>query len=154
MDLTRPVLVTRPGLEKLERELEKARARRAEAVDRLREANQPGDPGDNPEYEEAKVELDKVDGRIYELEELVGRAQLIEDEHRQEVRPGSTVEVTDQDGEVVVYHLVGGIEADPTNGLISIESPVGRALIDKRPGDRVWVEVPAGSLELTIMTIR
>jgi transcription elongation factor GreA len=153
MDLSEPVLLTAGGLEKLKRDLERAQARRVEAFERMREAAQPGDIEDNPELEQAKEEVARLNERIYELEEMIGRAQIIEGKKSGIVEPGSTIEVEDDEGETIVYHLVGAVEADPTAGLISVESPVGRALVGKRAGDSVRVEVPAGTIELTVKTV-
>jgi transcription elongation factor GreA len=154
MDLTQPVLVTQEGLDRLKRELEEVRAGRAAATDRLKEAAQPGDIEDNPEFEQAKEELNRIDERIYELEEMIGRAELIEAKSRQVAGPGATIEVEEGDGERTTYHLVGGVEADPASGRISVDSPVGRALIGKKKGDRVTVDAPAGQIELSIHEIR
>ena len=82
-----------------------------------------------------------------------GRAQIIEGRNSGIAEPGSTLEVEDDEGETLVYHLVGAVEADPTTGRISVESPVGRALVGKRAGDRISVEVPAGLVQLTIKTV-
>ena len=153
MDLTQPVLVTQEGLDKLKRELEQTRAGRSAATDRLREAFQPGDIEDNPEAEQAKEDLNRIDDRIYELEEMIGRAKLIEQTSGSTAVPGSTLEVVEEDGETVTYHLVGGIEADPTEGRISVESPVGRALLGAKKGDKVSVETPAGEIELTVKAV-
>ena len=153
MDLTQPVLLTPGGLQKLKQDLERAQARRIEAFDRMREAAQPGDIEDNPELEQAKEEVARLDERIYELQEMIGRAQIIEGRKSGVAEPGSTIEVEDEEGESVVYHLVGAVEADPSTGHISVESPVGRALVGKRAGDRVSVEVPAGTVGLTIKTV-
>jgi transcription elongation factor GreA len=154
MDLTQPVLLTAQGLAKLKRELDEMRTRRGEAAERLREAFQPGDVEDNPEYEQAKEELGRIEDRIYELEEMIGRAQIIEGTGSATAGPGSTIEVEHDDGELVEYHLVGAVEADPGEGLISVESPVGRALVGTRKGDRVRVEVPAGIVGLTVKAVR
>ena len=154
MDLTQPVLLTAQGLAKLKRELEEMRIRRGEAAERLREAFQPGDVEDNPEYEQAKEELGRIEDRIYELQEMIGRAQIIEGTGSATAGPGSTIEVEDEDGELVRYHLVGAVEADPGEGMISVESPVGRALLGTRKGDRVSVDVPAGTVELTVKAVR
>ena len=154
MDLSEPVLLTPEGLQRLKQELELARKRRLEAGDRLKEAFQPGDIEDNPEYEQAKEEVSLVDGKIYELEEMIGRAQLIQERHTSVAEPGSTIEVEEADGSVSTYHLVGAVESDPSAGRISVESPVGRALVGKRKGDRVTVSVPAGTLELTVKAVR
>jgi transcription elongation factor GreA len=154
MDLNQPVLLTAGGLEKLKQDLEQARARRIEAAERMKEAAQPGDIEDNPEFEQAKEEVARLDERIYELEEMIGRAQIIQGRSSGVAEPGSEIEVEDEEGETIVYHLVGAVEADPANGLISVESPVGRALVGKRAGDRVSVEVPAGTIQYTIKSVR
>ena len=154
MDLTEPVLLTPEGLEKLKRDLEVALARRAEAGERLKEAFQPGDIEDNPEYEQAKEEVGLLDGRIYELQEMIGRAQIIKDTHSSIVGPGSTIEVAENDGEIETYHLVGAVESDPSAGRISVDSPVGRALVGKKKGDKVTVSVPSGTLTLTIKAVK
>src|SRR5215472_10341117 len=143
MDLSEPVLLTAGGLEKLKRDLERAQARRIEAFDRMKEAAQPGDIEDNPELEQAKEEVQRLDDRIYELQEMIGRAQIIEGRHSGVAEPGSVVKVEDDEGESTVYRLVGAVEADPQTGHISVESPVGRALVGKRAGDEVSVDVPA-----------
>jgi transcription elongation factor GreA len=154
MDLGEPVLLTAAGLQKLKQDLEREQARRIDAFNRMREALQPGDIEDNPELELAKEEVARIDERIYVLQEMIARAQIISEDRKSSVaEPGSTIEVEDDEGEHVVYHLVGAVEADPTTGRISVESPVGRALVGKRAGDQVTVEVPAGTIELTIKTV-
>jgi transcription elongation factor GreA len=153
MDLTEPVLLTPEGLERLKHELEIIRERRKEAAERMRDAFQPGDIEDNPEYEQAKEEVGLLDGRIYELEEMIGRAQIIHERHGSVAEPGSTIEIEDDDGLVETYHLVGAVESDPSSGRISIESPVGRALVGKRKGDKVTVTVPSGTLSFTVKSV-
>lgn len=154
MDLGEPVLLTSEGLEKLKRDLEEARLRRRDAADRMKEAAQPGDIEDNPEFEQAKEEVAALDLRIYELEEMIGRAQIIEEHHGGVAEPGSTIEVEGEDGEVETWHLVGAVESDPASGRISVESPVGRALLGKRKGDRVAVEAPSGRVQLTVKKVK
>src|SRR5215469_1214049 len=129
MDLTEPVLLTEGGLQKLKQDLERAQTRRVEAFERMKEAAQPGDIEDNPELEQAKEEVARLDERIYELEEMIGRAQIIEGKNSAIAEPGSTIEVADDENDTIVYHLVGAVEADPSKGMISVESPVGRALM-------------------------
>ncbi len=153
MDLTEPVLLTPEGLERLKAELEQAKTRRNEAAERLREAFQPGDIEDNPEYEQAKEEVALIDARIYELEEMIGRAQLIQEYHGSVATAGSTIEVETPDGDTETYHLVGAVESDPGTGRISIESPVGRALVGKRKGDKVSVLVPSGTIALRVKSV-
>jgi len=154
MDLSEPVLLTPEGLERLKAELDVQRARRVEAADRLKEAFQPGDIEDNPEYEQAKEEVGLLDSRIYELQEMIGRAQIIKDTHSSVVQPGSTIEVIDNEGDTETYHLVGAVESDPSAGRISVESPVGRALVGRKKGDKITVSVPAGTLTLTIKAVK
>jgi len=154
MDLTEPVLLTPAGLEKLKRDLEIALQRRAEAGERLKEAFQPGDIEDNPEYEQAKEEVGLLDGRIYELQEMIGRAQIIKESHSSVAGPGSTIDVVDSDGQAETYHLVGAVESDPSAGRISIDSPVGRALVGKKKGDRITVSVPSGTLTLSVKAVK
>lgn len=154
MDLSQPVLLTSEGLDKLKQELAQTQARRSEAAERLREAAQPGDVEDNPEYEQAREELARIDDRIYELTEMIGRAKIIQGTGAAEAGPGSTLLVEDEDGEESEYHLVGAIEADPPTGRISVESPIGHALMGQKKGGRVTVEVPAGTVTLTIKDVR
>jgi transcription elongation factor GreA len=154
MDLTEPVLLTPEGLERLKAELEVQRARRVEAADRLKEAFQPGDIEDNPEYEQAKEEVGLIDGRIYELDEMIGRAEIIHEHHSNVAEPGSTVEVVDDESQTETYHLVGAVESDPAEGRISVDSPVGRAIVGKKKGDKVTVNVPQGTIHLTIKSVK
>src|SRR3979411_1632310 len=107
MDLTEPVLLTPEGLEKLKRDLEVALKRRAQAGERVKEAVQPVDSEDTPEYEQAKEAVGLLDGRIYELQEMIGRAQIIRDTHSSVVGPGSTIEVVAKEDAVDTSHLVG-----------------------------------------------
>ena len=85
---------------------------------------------------------------------MIGRAEIIKDKHGSIAEPGSTIEVEDGDGHSETYHLVGAVESDPTSGRISVESPVGRALVGKRKGDKVTVNVPAGTLTLTVKSVK
>jgi transcription elongation factor GreA len=153
VDLSEPVLVTAEGLQKLKHDLEEARARRKEAAERMKEAAQPGDIEDNPEFEQAKEEVASLDNRIYELEEMIGRAQIIEEHHGVIAEPGSTVEVEDADGTVETWHLVGAVEADPASGRMSVESPVGRAVLGRRKGDKITVNAPSGVIQLTVKAV-
>jgi transcription elongation factor GreA len=154
MDLGEPVLLTAEGLEKLKRDLEEARARRRDAADRMKEAAQPGDIEDNPEFEQAKEDVQALDNRIYELEEMIGRAKIIEEHHGNVIEPGSVIDIEDEDGQVETWHLVGAIESDPGSGRISIDSPVGRALLGRRKGDRVSVNAPSGVVEFQVKAVR
>lgn len=149
--------LTKDGLTKLEEELDLLRTvRRPEAARRIQEAKDLASTQNNPEYEEAKNEQAFVEGRILTLEQLIQTAILIDEEeaHRAtHVQLGSTVTVIDQKGEREQFNIVGSMEANPKEGRISNESPVGRALLGKSVGDEVVVKVPAGDLHLKIVNI-
>lgn len=148
------VYLTAEGRERFAAELhELVTVRRHEVEERIRRAKEFSDTVDNAEYDEAKNEQAFVEGRIKELERLLANAKIIEETAKPDyVRMGSRVKVVAPDGEES-YHLVGSHEADPRRGLISNESPIGRALLGKRVGDEVTVVAPAGSFTLRIVDI-
>ena len=152
-------LITKAGLEKLQEELDNLKnVRRREVAARIKEAISYGDLSENAEYEEAKNEQAFVEGRILELEEKVKNAKIISEKTKvtKTVQLGSTVHLknlTKKKDEPVIYKLVGSEEANPFDGKISNESPVGSALLDKKKGDTVKVSVPAGSVEYQIMKL-
>jgi transcription elongation factor GreA len=153
----KPVYLSREGLERLRAELQElVEVRRPEIAARIQEAKGHGDLTENAEYEEAKNEQAFVEGRIQQLEALIKSAQIIDDEPRSSdhVQIGSTVVVRDQDGNEQTFTIVGWAEARPSEGKISNESPVGRALLGRRQGDQVVVRVPAGDVSYTIVGIR
>jgi transcription elongation factor GreA len=149
--------LTKDGLAKLEEELEHLRTvRRPQVAKRIQEAKELASPQNNPEYEDAKNEQAFVEGRILTLEQLIQNAVLIDEEeahHSSSVQLGSTVTVQNEKGQEEQYTIVGSAEADPKEGRISNESPVGQALLGKRVGEEVSVKVPAGTLRFTIVTI-
>jgi transcription elongation factor GreA len=149
--------LTREGLERLEKELEHLRSvRRPEVAERIHAAKELASAQNNAEYEEAKNEQAFVEGRIITLEHLLQNATVIDEEaahHANRVQLGSRVSVDTSEGQKMVYTIVGPAEARPTEGLISNESPVGRALLGKRVGDQVQVQVPRGVLKLTVSAI-
>lgn len=152
-----PTFLTREGLKKLEEELDYLRTvRRQEVARRLHEALQEGEVLENAEYEDAKNEQAFVEGRILMLETLLNNAILIEEEGPADhVRIGSRVTIVEEgDGTKETYRLVGSAEADPRQGLISNESPLGRALIGHKVGDVVTVNAPAGVLTFRIVAIQ
>lgn len=149
-------VLTREGKERLERELEELRLRQLPRVrERLREALEAshGDTADQAEYVDAQWEQARIEGRIAELERLLARAELIETPSEREVAAlGSTVVIRNE-GELERYTLVGPAEADPRQGRLSVESPVGRALLGHRRGDVVEVATPAGLQRLELVDI-
>jgi transcription elongation factor GreA len=150
------VYLTPEGKERFAAELRELQTvRRHEVEELIRLAKELGDTDNNAEYDDAKNEQAFVNGRIQELERLLANAMLIEDPKRTDyVRLGSHVTVEDEDGTEETYHLVGSSEADPRSGLVSNESPIGRALIGKRVGEEVTVMAPGGSFQVKIVAIR
>lgn len=128
--------------------------RRAEVAQYLHDAKESGDVIDNAAYEDAKNEHARLEGRIFELEQLLATAQLINGVRTDVVSVGSVVHVRNSDGREYRYTLVGAsFEADPSAGRISNGSPVGKALLGHKVGDLVMVSVPSGVKEYTILAI-
>jgi len=151
---SKPTYISRDGLEKLRRELDEMVAvRRPEIAQRIHDAKEHGDLTENAEYEDAKNEQAFVEGRIQTLEAMIRTASIIDENHSIEhVQIGSTVTVQGPDG-TETFMIVGSAEARPTEGRISNESPVGRALLGKKTGDAVTVHVPAGDYNYRITSI-
>jgi transcription elongation factor GreA len=148
--------LTPEGLKKLEDELEHLKnVRRAEVAQRLHDAMSEGEVEENPEYEDAKNEQAFVEGRILDIETILANAVLIENKGpSNEIRLGSKVTITEVGtGEKEHYTIVGSAEADPMNGRISNESPIGRTLLGHKVNDVVQVQTPAGSLKFKITHI-
>jgi transcription elongation factor GreA len=150
------VYITEEGLEALKAELEHlTQVKRLELSDRLQKAIAQGDLSENADYHDAKQEQGFLEGRILELQDSLRRAQVIQDHGLTDrVRVGCTVTVM-EDGEDVeeTYRIVGVHEAAPGNGLISNESPFGRALLGAKVGQTVQVTTPAGSIALKVKAI-
>ena len=151
------VLLTDEGLHNLEQELEFLKTeRRKEIAEKIKVALSFGDLSENSEYDEAKNEQGKLYSRMAEVEDILANYELIDesDFDAATIHPGCVVKVhskeLDRDLE---YKIVGSQEADPMHGLISEESPFGRALMGKRVGDEITVEAPAGHSHYTILTI-
>lgn len=151
----RPVLLTKEGLRQLEAELDElVNVRRVEVAERIRQARDFGDISENAEYTEAKNDQGLLEGRIQTLEAMVRNAVVIEDEPREAgvVGVGASVTVSTDDGDET-YSIVGAAEADPLNGRISNESPLGRALLGHRAGDAVEWTSPSGTSHLKIRSV-
>ena len=151
--IDKPVPLTREGLEKLQAELDELRTvRRNEVAERIKYAMEFGDITENAEYEDAKNEQGMLEGRILTLEKTIRNAVIIEEHHDGVIGVGSAVTVKDEGGSET-YTIVGPAEVDVTTGRISLESPVGKALMGHRKGEKVSVQTPAGSRELTITKV-
>lgn len=148
--------LTSEGAERLRRELNHLKGpRREELARRLRAAIQMGDLSENADYHAAKEEQAFLEGKIQELEYLLKNAVIIEenDGSHEVVGLGARVTIQEEDFPEETYHLVGAKEADPRNGRISNESPIGTALMGKRVGDVVEAETPGGRVRLKILKI-
>lgn len=151
------VFLTLEGLKKLEEELDRLKTvRRREVAERIKQALAFGDISENSEYDEAKNEQAQLEERIAKLEAMLRNAKLIDDDEISTdiVTIGSKVVVKDLEfDEEMEYTIVGSAEADPFNGKISNESPVGSALLGKKKGDIVEVQVPDGIIKYEIISI-
>ena len=128
--------------------------RRSDLAKRLRFAIQQGDLTENADYIAAKEEQAFLEGRILELETLLREAIIVDNsEPCDQVRIGCTTKVIIDNREERIFHLVGMKEANPKQGKISHESPIGKALMDSRVGDTVTAETPAGNIQLKILEI-
>lgn len=144
---------TKDGYKKLKAELSELQStQRPAAVDRLQKARAMGDLSENSEYTAAKEELAFVEGRIKEIEELMKRAEIVESQSTPGISIGVDVTV-ERDGREETYSIVGEFEADPMQKKLSATSPIGQALLGKKEGDMVEVEVPAGKLHYKILKI-
>ena len=155
--MDKKIYLTKEGLEELKKEFDElAKIKRPEVVERLAEARNMGDLAENAEYAAARDELSFIDGRIDELEEILRQVILIE-----EPKAGSKKTVTL--GSTVTLHMgkkqedftvVGEWEADPADKKISDQSPLGKALMGKAPGEKIEVSAPAGKILYTIISVK
>jgi len=151
--------LTKEGYQKLQEELDYLRTvKRQEVAQRLHEAMEGGELIENAEYEAAKNEQAFVEGRIQELEMLLASARVIEEGEKAQksgvVTIGSTVTIQEEGFEPETYTIVGAVEANPRQGKISNESPIGRAILNHRSGDIVQVETPSGTYKVKILKVK
>ncbi len=151
------VYLTKEGQQQINDELHFLKTtRREEISEKLEIAIKQGDLKENADYHDAKDEQGFVEGRIRDLEDSLRRSQIIEDEGPSDVvRVGSTVTVSEEGyDDEETYSIVGAHEADPGNGRISNESPIGQALLGARSGDTVRALTPAGELSFVVQSIQ
>lgn len=157
-DEVKEVLLTEEGHQKLVDELNfLITKRRKEVAERIKDAIGYGDLSENSEYNDAKDEQAFVEGRIQQINEILAMARIIDEKKARtnHVSLGSYVTLKDlETGEQFEYQLVGSVEADPSNHRISNESPVGRAIMGKKVGQIVKVDVPQGNVEYQIISIK
>jgi transcription elongation factor GreA len=150
---TKPVYLTAEGLAKLKAELSHlVTSERPRVAARIHDAKQDGDISENAEYEDAKQEQSFLEGRIATLEAQLKNAEVIAANNGDKVGIGSRVVIKGDEGEET-FTIVGSAEAAPREGRISNESPVGAALMNRKKGDKVIVQTPAGSAAYTVVSI-
>lgn len=148
-------LVTREGLEKMQKELDELRStKRAEIAQRLKAAIAMGDLSENSEYDEAKNAQAFLEGRIVQLEQQIRTAQIIVKGKKNRIDVGSTVTIEDMEEYVKeTVTIVGSAESNPFEGRISNESPVGRALVGAKAGDIVEADAPNSVIKYKVISI-
>lgn len=153
--LEKPIYVTDKGLVELEEELVYLReVKRPKMIEEMQDAKDGSDWMDQTDYMLIEEEVAFLDGRINELEDMIRHAQLIGPGNQDNiVNIGETVLLQSEEGEIEQYTIVGIAEADPANGLISNESPLGRALLGQKEGDEVVVNAPMGKIRYQIITV-
>ncbi len=151
------VVLTYEGLKKMEEELENLKTvKRKDVAEKIKEARGQGDLSENAEYDSAKEEQAEMEARIVQLEKMLRNAEVIDEEEVSAdiVGLGSKVEVYDIEfDETMVYTIVGSAEADPMNGRISNESPVGMALMGHVEGDTILIDTPDGEVTFEIKSV-
>ncbi len=150
--------LTKEGYDKLQEELEHLRTvKRQEVAARLHEAMEGGELIENAEYEAAKNEQAFVEGRIQELDHLLATAQIIEENGKGKkgdaIQVGSKVTIKEGNYEAETFTIVGAAEANPRDGKISNESPIGKSILGHKVGDTVKVETPGGTYNVKILKV-
>lgn len=145
--------LTQEGVAELKAELEKLIAERSEVADRIKTAREFGDLAENAEYQVARQEQEKNEARISELEHIIANVDIIKSTgSASKVRLGSKVTL-EGNGKKKEFQIVGTVEADPLEGKISDESPIGQALMGKKVGDSVEIKTPAETAAYKIVSI-
>lgn len=144
--------ITSDGKKDLETELEHLKARRGEIAEKIAEARDYGDLSENAEYDAAREDQGLVESRIAEIEDILTNAEIIKASKASTVGLGSKVELKNG-AKKVEYHIVGPVEANPMEGKISNESPIGLALMGKKVGDKATVTTPKGDINYEIVAI-
>lgn len=152
------VVLTYDGLKNMEAELENLKTvRRKEVAEKIKEARGQGDLSENAEYDAAKEEQAEIEARIVQLEKMLRNAEVIDEEEgaKDTISLGTTVTLLDVEfDEEMEYTIVGSAEADPMNGRISNESPVGMALLGHKKGEKIKIDTPDGEVVFKIMKFK
>jgi transcription elongation factor GreA len=146
--------LTKDGIAELRTELEALVTARADVADKIKTAREFGDLAENSEYQLARQEQEKNEARISELEHILANVEEIKKPTGDsKVQLGSSVKLASEDGKAKQFQVVGTVEADPLEGKISDESPIGRALLGKKVGDEVEIKTPAETSTYKVMSI-
>jgi transcription elongation factor GreA len=146
--------LTEEGVAELKTELDTLVARRGEVAEAIRVAREQGDLSENAEYQAAKQDQERSEQRISELEHILKNASVIKKpKSGDKVGQGSTVKLKSESGKEKTFTIVGTVEADPLNGKISDESPIGKALLGKKTGEEVEIVTPADTTSYTVVSI-
>jgi transcription elongation factor GreA len=135
--------LTREGLQELNSELVDMKTKLVAVIESIKIARDQGDLSENAEYHAAKEEQERVDNRISEIEHILANSEIVAKRSKSAVSIGSTVALKNGT-KTVTYHIVDSVEADPLEAKISDESPIGKALLGKKVGDKVEIKLPAG----------
>jgi transcription elongation factor GreA len=145
--------LTKEGMDELKGEHKLLVGQRKHVAERIKHARELGDLSENAEYQTAREEQDRLEARISELEHILQYAKVIKKPRKDgHIRLGSKVTLKDG-GKPLTYHIVGTIEADPAEGKISDESPIGKALIGKQVGDKAEIKTPSGNHSYKVVRI-
>jgi len=144
--------MTAIGLEKLKTHLAEIKEQLKDVAIKIKEAKDLGDLSENAEYHEAKNHQAFLYGKEQELQEKIKNAQVVVAKHGEDVTVGCIVEV-ESDGDIDNFTIVGTDESDPAKGLISVDSPIGSALVGHKKGDKVKVSTPGGATEFKILNV-
>ena len=156
MNEGKKIILTHEGLENLKQELQELKVvRRKDVAAKIKEARGQGDLSENAEYDAAKEEQAEIEARIVTIENMLRNAEVIDSGNVTDtVSIGNTIKIFDAEfEEEIEYTLVGSAEADPFNGKISNESPIGAAIIGHKVGDTIEVDTPDGTISLKILEI-
>ncbi len=146
--------LTQDGVNELQAELAELVGLRAEIADRIKTAREFGDLAENMEYSAARQDQERNEARISEIEHILANVQVITAPKKDgKVVLGSIVKLASPGGKAKEFQVVGTVEADPLNGKISDESPIGEALLGKKQGDSVEIHTPAETTTYTIVEI-
>ncbi|HSW66633.1 MAG TPA: transcription elongation factor GreA [Bacillota bacterium] len=146
--------LTKQGVEELQAELKELVAQRSVIADRIKTAREFGDLGENMEYTAARQDQERNESRVAEIEHILKNVQVITaPKGDSKVVLGSTIRLKSEDGKTKEFQVVGTVEADPLNGKISDESPIGKALMGKKEGDEVEIKTPVETATYKIADI-